>query len=59
MRNVLAEDSYDAISIGGREILELRYADDTVLMSTSEEGLQRLLENNRRYNEEAGPAKRK
>ena len=36
MRNVLEEDSYDAVSIGERAISELRYVDDTVLLSTSE-----------------------
>ena len=54
MRNVLEEDRYDAVSIGGRAISELRYADDTVLLSTSEQGLSRLLESNRHFSEEAG-----
>ena len=54
MRNVLAEDLCDAVSVGGRAISELRYADDTVLLSTSEEGLSRLLERNRLHSEEAG-----
>ena len=51
MRNVLAEGSYD---VGGRAISELRYADGTVLLSISEEGLSRLLERNRFHSEEAG-----
>ena len=54
MRNVLEEDRYDAVSIGGRAISELRYADDTVLLSKSEQGLSRLLESNRHFSEEAG-----
>ena len=54
MRNVLDEDRYDAVSIGGRAISELRYADDTVLLSTSEQGLSRLLKSNRNFSEEAG-----
>ena len=54
MRNVLGEDSYDTVSIGGRAISELRYEDDTVLLSTSEQGLTRLLESARRFSEEAG-----
>ena len=54
MRKVLEEDMYDAVSIGGRAISELRYADDTVLLSTSEQGLSRLLESNRHFSEEAG-----
>ena len=53
MRNVLEEDRYDAVSVGGRAISELRYADDTVLLSMSEQGLSRLLESNRHFSEEA------
>ena len=54
MRNVLGEGRYDAVSIGGRAISELRYADGTVLLSTSEQSLSRLLESNRHFSEEAG-----
>ena len=53
MRNVLAEDLFDAISIEDREIYELRYADDTLLLSTNRVGLSRLLESNRHHSEEA------
>ena len=53
MRNLTAMEPYDAISIGGRDISELRYGDDTVLLSSSA-GLRRILENNRLYSKEAG-----
>ena len=36
-------DTFDSLNIGGREYPELRYADDTVLLSTSPEGLEKML----------------
>ena len=54
MRNVLEYEEYDAVSIGGMPISELRYADDTVLVSSSEEGLKKLLESTRQHSEVAG-----
>ena len=34
-------DTFDSLNIGGREYPELRYADDTVLLSTSSEALEK------------------
>ena len=39
------------MSIGGHNIPELRYADDTVLLSTSPEGLKRLIESVKKHSE--------
>ena len=36
-------DTYDSLNIGGREYPELRYADDTVLLSTTPEGLEKMI----------------
>ena len=46
MRNIkeaAEEQQYDALVIGGQEIPELRYADDTVLLSTSQNGIEKLI----------------
>ena len=43
MRNAGLEESQAGIKIGGRNINNLRYADDTTLMAESEEELKRLL----------------
>ena len=43
MRNAGLEDSQVGIKIGGRNINNLRYADDTTLMAESEEELKSLL----------------
>ena len=46
MRNVRDDTEnyqYDALNIGGCEIPELRYADDTVLLSTSQNGIENLI----------------
>ena len=43
MRNTGLEEAQAGIKIGGRNINNLRYADDTTLMSQSEEELQSLL----------------
>ena len=43
MRNTGLEEAQAGISIAGRNINNLRYADDTTLMAESEEELQSLL----------------
>ena len=43
MRNVGLEEAQAGIKIGGRNINNLRYADDTPLMAESEEELKSLL----------------
>ena len=43
MRNTGLEESQAGIKIAGRNINNLRYADDTTLMAESEEELKRLL----------------
>ena len=43
MRNAGLEESQAGIKIAGRNISNLRYADDTILMAESEEELKRLL----------------
>ena len=43
MRNTGLEEAQDGIKLAGRNINNLRYADDTTLMAESEEELKRLL----------------
>ena len=43
MRNAGLEEAQVGIKIAGRNINDLRYADDTTLMAESEEELKRLL----------------
>ena len=43
MRNARLDDLKAGIKIGGRNINNLRYADDTTLMAESEEELKTLL----------------
>ena len=43
MRNVGLEEAQAGIKIAGRNISNLRYADDTTLMAESEEELKSLL----------------
>ena len=43
MRNTGLEEAQAGINIAGRNINNLRYADDTTLMAESEEELNRLL----------------
>ena len=43
MRNAGLEEAQAGIKIAGRNINNLRYADDTILMAESEEDLRRLL----------------
>ena len=43
MRNAGLEEAQAGVKIAGRNIANLRYADDTTLMAESEEELKRLL----------------
>ena len=43
MRNAGLDEAQDGIKIAGRNINNLRYADDTILMAESEEELKSLL----------------
>ena len=43
MRNAGLEEAQARIKIAGRNIINLRYADDTTLMAESEEELKSLL----------------
>ena len=43
MRNAGLEEAHAGIKIAGRNINDLRYADDTTLMAESEEELKSLL----------------
>ena len=43
MRNAGLEEAQDGIKIAGRNINNLKYADDTTLMAESEEELKSLL----------------
>ena len=43
MRNTGLEEAQAGIKISGRNINNLRYADDTILMAESEEELKNLL----------------
>ena len=54
MRNAGLEEAQAAIKIAGRNINNLRYADDTTLMAESEEELKSLLMKVREESEKAG-----
>ena len=54
MRNTGLEEAQAGIKIGGRNINNLRYADDTTLMAESEEELKRLLMKVKEENEKVG-----
>ena len=43
MRNAVLEEAQAGIKIAGRNVNNLRYADDTILMTESEEELKDLL----------------
>ena len=45
-------DTYDSISIGGRSLPELRYADDTVLLSSTPEGLEKMIRSVKQHSED-------
>ena len=54
MRNTGLEEALAGIKIAGRNINNLRYADDTTLMAESEEELKSLLMKAKEENEKAG-----
>ena len=54
MRNAGLEESQAGIKIVGRNISNLRYADDTTLMAESEEELKSLLMKVKEENEKVG-----
>ena len=54
MRNAEMEEAQSGIKIGGRNINNLRYADDTILMAESEEELKSLLMKVKEESEKVG-----
>ena len=54
MRNAGLEEAQAGIKIAGRNINNLRYADDTTLMAKSKEQLKRLLMKMKEDSERAG-----
>ena len=54
MRNAGLDESQAGIKIAGRNINNLRYADDTILMAESEEELKSLLMRVKEESEKAG-----
>ena len=54
MRNTGLEEAQAGIKIAGRNVNNLRYADDTTLMAESEEELKSLLMNVKEETEKAG-----
>ena len=54
MRNAGLDEAQAGIKIAGRNINNLRYADDTTLMAESEEELKSLLKKVKEENEKAG-----
>ena len=54
MRNTGLEEAQAGINIAGRNINNLRYADDTILMAESEEELKSLLMNVKEESEKVG-----
>ena len=54
MRNAGLEEAQTEIKIAGRNINNLRYADDTTLMAESEEELKSLLMKVKEKNEKVG-----
>ena len=54
MRNAGLEEAEAGIKIAGRNISNLRYADDTTLMAESEEKLKSLLMKVKKENEKVG-----
>ena len=53
MRNIGLEEAQAGIKITGRNINNLRYADDTTLMAESEEELKSLLMKVKEYSEKS------
>ena len=54
MRNAGLEEAQAGIKIGGRNLNNLRYADDTTLMAESEEELKNLLMRVKEESEKVG-----
>ena len=54
MRNALLDEAQGGIKIAGRNINNLRYADDTILMAESEEELKSLLMKVKEESEKVG-----
>ena len=54
MRNAVLDESQTGIKIAGRNISNLRYADDTTLMEESEEELKSLLMKMKEESEKSG-----
>ena len=54
MRNAGLEEAQAGIKIAGRNINNLRYADDTTLMAESEEGLKSFLMKVEKESEKVG-----
>ena len=54
MQNSQVDESQAGINIAGRNINNLRYADDTILMVESEEELKRLLIQVKKKSEKTG-----
>ena len=54
MRNAGLEETQAGIKIAGRNINNLRYADDTTLMAESEEEIKSLLMREKERSEKAG-----
>ena len=54
MRNARLEDAQAGIKIAGRNINNIRYADDTTLMAESEEELKNLLKKVKEQSEKVG-----
>ena len=54
MRNAGLEEAHAAIKIAGRNINNLRYADDTTLMAESEKELKSLLKKVKEESEKVG-----
>ena len=54
MRNAGLEEAQPGIKIAGRNINNLRYADDTTLMAESKEELKNLLMKVKEYSEKVG-----
>ena len=54
MQNARLDEAQTGINISGRNINNLRYADDTTLMAESEEELKSLLMKMKRESEKVG-----
>ena len=54
MQNARLDEAQAGIKIAGRNINNLRYTDDTILMAESEEELNSLLMNVKQESEKAG-----